>query len=87
MASPSTSTSRRCRASPAATRRGTLPATPTSAGRSTSQDCNDAVTDRYGQNNLLPDRLVPQLGTGVDYPVGKRVAPFGRTGRNGHVPT
>ncbi len=50
------------------------------------QDCNDAVTDRYGQNNLLPDRLVPQLGTGVDYPVGKRVAPFGADGSQPALP-
>ena len=41
------------------------------------QDCNDAMNGRYGQTDLPPDRLVPQLQTGVDYPVGKRVAPFG----------
>ncbi len=41
------------------------------------QDCYDAMNGRYDQNNLPPDSLVPQLDTGVDYPVGKRVAPFG----------
>jgi phospholipid/cholesterol/gamma-HCH transport system substrate-binding protein len=44
------------------------------------QDCNDAVNGRYDQGNLPPDALVPQLNTGVQYPVGKRVAPFGETG-------
>ena len=41
------------------------------------QDCYDAMNGRYHQSNLPPDRLVPRLETGVDYPVGKRVAPFG----------
>ena len=44
------------------------------------QDCNDAVNGRYDQGNLPPDALVPQLNTGVQYPVGKRVAPFGEAG-------
>ena len=38
-------------------------------------DCNDAINDRWSQDNLPPQRLVPDLKTGVDYPVGKRVAP------------
>jgi phospholipid/cholesterol/gamma-HCH transport system substrate-binding protein len=39
------------------------------------QDCYDAMHGRYDQSNLPPDRLVPQLNTGVQYPVNKRVAP------------
>jgi phospholipid/cholesterol/gamma-HCH transport system substrate-binding protein len=38
-------------------------------------DCNDAINDRWSQKNLPPPRLVPDLQTGVDYPVGKRSAP------------
>ena len=38
-------------------------------------DCHDAINDRYDQDNLPPDRLVPRLDDGVNYPVGKRVAP------------
>jgi phospholipid/cholesterol/gamma-HCH transport system substrate-binding protein len=38
-------------------------------------DCWDAVRGKYSQQNLPPMSLVPKLQTGVDYPVGKRVAP------------
>ncbi len=38
-------------------------------------DCNDAINGRWSQKNLPPPRLVPDLQTGVDYPVGKRTAP------------
>jgi phospholipid/cholesterol/gamma-HCH transport system substrate-binding protein len=38
-------------------------------------DCWDAVRGKYSQKNLPPMSLVPKLQTGVDYPVGKRVAP------------
>ena len=38
-------------------------------------DCWDAVNGKYSQKNLPPTELVPRLQTGVDYPVGKRVAP------------
>jgi phospholipid/cholesterol/gamma-HCH transport system substrate-binding protein len=35
----------------------------------------DAIAGRYGQDNLPPRSIVPEIDTGVDYPVGKRVAP------------
>ena len=38
-------------------------------------DCRDAVRGRYDQDNLPPGRLVPELQTGVEYPLGKRTAP------------
>jgi phospholipid/cholesterol/gamma-HCH transport system substrate-binding protein len=38
-------------------------------------DCQDAIHDRWGQNNLPPERLVPNLNDGVDYPLGKRTTP------------
>jgi phospholipid/cholesterol/gamma-HCH transport system substrate-binding protein len=38
-------------------------------------DCEAAIHDRWGQGNLPPERLVPKLATGVDYPLGKRSAP------------
>ncbi len=38
-------------------------------------DCEDARKGKYDQRNLPPERLVPELKTGVDYPVGKRTAP------------
>jgi phospholipid/cholesterol/gamma-HCH transport system substrate-binding protein len=38
-------------------------------------DCQDAIHDRWSQNNLPPERLVPKLNDGVDYPLGKRTAP------------
>lgn len=38
-------------------------------------DCQDAIHDRWNQNNLPPERLVPKLNDGVDYPLGKRTAP------------
>jgi phospholipid/cholesterol/gamma-HCH transport system substrate-binding protein len=38
-------------------------------------DCWDAVRGKYSQQNLPPQSLVPRLETGVDYPLGKRVAP------------
>jgi phospholipid/cholesterol/gamma-HCH transport system substrate-binding protein len=39
-------------------------------------DCRDVIDDRYGQDDLPPDRLVPRLDDGVNYPLGKqRVAP------------
>jgi phospholipid/cholesterol/gamma-HCH transport system substrate-binding protein len=33
-----------------------------------------AINGRYGQNNLIPERLIPEIQDGVDYPVGKRAA-------------
>ncbi len=41
------------------------------------QDCNDAMNGRNDQDALPPYRLVPALDTGVDYPVGKHIAPWG----------
>jgi phospholipid/cholesterol/gamma-HCH transport system substrate-binding protein len=38
-------------------------------------DCWDAQRGKYSQQNLPPMSLVPRLKTGVDYPLGKRVAP------------
>jgi phospholipid/cholesterol/gamma-HCH transport system substrate-binding protein len=38
-------------------------------------DCNDSMNGRYSQDNLPPDRLVPRIRDGVDYPLGKRAAP------------
>jgi phospholipid/cholesterol/gamma-HCH transport system substrate-binding protein len=38
-------------------------------------DCEAAIHDKYSQNNLPPTRLVPKIKDGVNYPVGKRVAP------------
>ena len=35
----------------------------------------DAMRGRYDQDNLPPGRLVPELQTGVEYPLGKRTAP------------
>jgi phospholipid/cholesterol/gamma-HCH transport system substrate-binding protein len=37
-------------------------------------DCEAAIHDRWSQSNLPPERLVPELRDGVDYPVGKRAA-------------
>jgi phospholipid/cholesterol/gamma-HCH transport system substrate-binding protein len=40
--------------------------------------CNEmyaAINGKYGQNNLVPDRLIPQIKDGVDYPVGKGSSP------------
>jgi phospholipid/cholesterol/gamma-HCH transport system substrate-binding protein len=37
-------------------------------------DCEAAINDRWDQSNLPPQRLVPDLRDGVDYPVGKRAA-------------
>ncbi|MGN6574396.1 MAG: MCE family protein [Nocardioides sp.] len=37
-------------------------------------DCEAAIHDRWNQSNLPPERLVPELRDGVDYPVGKRAA-------------
>jgi phospholipid/cholesterol/gamma-HCH transport system substrate-binding protein len=34
----------------------------------------DAIRGRYGQHNLPPDSIVPNIQDGVDYPVGKRAA-------------
>ncbi len=38
-------------------------------------DCEAAIHDRWGQHNLPPTRLVPKIRDGVNYPLGKRVAP------------
>ncbi len=38
-------------------------------------DCEAAIHDKYSQSNLPPSRLVPKIKDGVNYPVGKRVAP------------
>jgi phospholipid/cholesterol/gamma-HCH transport system substrate-binding protein len=45
------------------------------AGPLDLSDCEDAIHDRWGQQNLPPQRLVPKLADGVDYPLGKRSAP------------
>lgn len=40
--------------------------------------CNEmyaAINGRYGQDNLIPDRLIPQIRDGVDYPLGKGNSP------------
>jgi phospholipid/cholesterol/gamma-HCH transport system substrate-binding protein len=34
-----------------------------------------AINGKYNQNNLIPDRLIPQIQDGVDYPVGKGNSP------------
>jgi phospholipid/cholesterol/gamma-HCH transport system substrate-binding protein len=34
-----------------------------------------AINGKYDQNNLIPDRLIPQIQDGVDYPVGKGNSP------------
>jgi phospholipid/cholesterol/gamma-HCH transport system substrate-binding protein len=34
----------------------------------------DAIRGKYGQENLPPDAIVPNIQDGVDYPVGKRAA-------------
>ena len=46
-------------------------------GPMNTQLCNTVMGNtRWGQNNLPPDyATAPKLQTGVDYPVGKRVAP------------
>jgi phospholipid/cholesterol/gamma-HCH transport system substrate-binding protein len=36
------------------------------------KDCQDSISGRWGQRNPPPDRVIPQLETGVDYPLGKR---------------
>jgi phospholipid/cholesterol/gamma-HCH transport system substrate-binding protein len=38
------------------------------------KDCRDSVSGRWNQQNLPPDRVVPELHTGVEYPLGKRAA-------------
>jgi phospholipid/cholesterol/gamma-HCH transport system substrate-binding protein len=38
-------------------------------------DCEAAIHGRYSQTNLPPTRLVPKIKDGVNYPIGKRVAP------------
>jgi phospholipid/cholesterol/gamma-HCH transport system substrate-binding protein len=39
-------------------------------------DCHDVTNGRWSQGNLPPDRVMaPPLDDGVNYPVGKRVAP------------
>ncbi len=38
-------------------------------------DCHDVIAGRYSQDNLPPRKLIPQIKDGVNYPVGKRVAP------------
>ena len=35
------------------------------------QDCYNAMNGRYDQTKLPPHDLVPDLQTGVDYPLGK----------------
>ena len=40
--------------------------------------CNEmyaAINGKYGQDNLIPDRLIPEIRDGVDYPVGKGSSP------------
>ncbi len=37
-------------------------------------DCEAAIHDRWNQGNLPPQRLVPNIRDGVDYPLGKRAA-------------
>jgi phospholipid/cholesterol/gamma-HCH transport system substrate-binding protein len=49
-------------------------------------DCRDTLADKYGQDNLPPDRLVPELNDGVDYPLGKR-APTGFDMTSGYAGT
>ncbi|MDP9821984.1 MCE family protein [Nocardioides massiliensis] len=38
-------------------------------------DCRRAMNDTWGQDNLPPQRLVPELADGVDSPTGKGVSP------------
>lgn len=38
-------------------------------------DCRNAMNDVWGQDNLPPQRLVPDLADGVDTPTGKGVSP------------
>jgi phospholipid/cholesterol/gamma-HCH transport system substrate-binding protein len=45
------------------------------AGPVDISDCEAAIHDRWGQNNLPPERLVPKINDGVEYPLGKRSAP------------
>ena len=40
--------------------------------------CNElyaAINGKYGQNNLIPERLIPEIQDGVEYPVGKGTGP------------
>ena len=39
--------------------------------------CNAAINGRYGQDNLPPDRLMPNINDGVNYPTGKKRAGTG----------
>jgi phospholipid/cholesterol/gamma-HCH transport system substrate-binding protein len=38
------------------------------------EDCRDSISGRWNQRDLPPDRVVPELHTGVEYPLGKRAA-------------
>jgi phospholipid/cholesterol/gamma-HCH transport system substrate-binding protein len=38
------------------------------------EDMYAAINGKYGQDNLIPERLVPNIQDGVDYPLGKRTA-------------
>ena len=35
-------------------------------------DCTAAISGRYGQNNLPPNSLIPNIKDGVNYPLGKQ---------------
>ena len=37
-----------------------------------------AINGKYGQNNLIPERLIPQIRDGVEYPLGKGRGPSDR---------
>jgi phospholipid/cholesterol/gamma-HCH transport system substrate-binding protein len=49
--------------------------------------CGDmyaAINNKYNQKNLVPERLIPEIRDGVDYPLGK-VSPDGRSSNRAPV--
>ena len=72
-ATPCTSTSRRSRGSRAATTCATTRSTPTAAARSARATA--APPPATARTTSPGTRYAPKLNDGVDYPVGKRVAP------------
>ncbi len=39
------------------------------------QEMYAAINGKYGQDNLIPDRLIPEIQDGVEYPLGKGDSP------------
>ena len=44
-------------------------------GRVSSRELYAAINGKYDQRNLIPDRLIPKIQDGVEYPLGKGNSP------------